>query len=86
MIEPFDAEPFDLLTMGRIGVDICPLQVGVSLRGHSFGKYLAGSPTNAAVGVARYGRRRMVITRTGADPGVSEKAPPKPLRCGPSVS
>lgn len=55
--------------MGRISVDVYPLQVGVSLR-HvtTFGKYLGGSPTNVAVGAARHGRRSAVITRTGADP------------------
>jgi 5-dehydro-2-deoxygluconokinase len=61
--------PFDVITMGRIGVDIYPLQTGVSLREvQTFGKYLGGSPTNVAVGAARYGRRTAVITRTGADP------------------
>jgi len=61
--------PFEVLTMGRISVDVYPLQVGVSLR-HvtTFGKYLGGSPTNVAVGAARHGRRSAVITRTGADP------------------
>jgi len=61
--------PFDVLTMGRIGVDIYPLQVGVSLRAvETFGKYLGGSATNVAVAAARYGRRTAVITRTGQDP------------------
>jgi 5-dehydro-2-deoxygluconokinase len=61
--------PFDVITMGRIGVDLYPLQVGVSLRDvTSFGKYLGGSATNVAVAAARYGRRAAVITRTGADP------------------
>ena len=60
---------FDVLTMGRIGVDIYPLQIGVSLREvSSFGKYLGGSATNVAVAAARYGRSAAVITRTGADP------------------
>ena len=63
------SEPFDVLTMGRIGVDIYPLQIGVSLREVStFGKYLGGSATNVAVAAARHGRRSAVITRTGADP------------------
>ena len=61
--------PFDVITMGRIGVDVYPLQSGVSLRDvESFGKYLGGSATNVAVAAARYGRRSAVITRTGADP------------------
>jgi 5-dehydro-2-deoxygluconokinase len=66
---PGDPATFDVLTMGRIGVDVYPLQVGVSLRQvTSFGKYLGGSPTNVAVAAARYGRRSAVITRTGQDP------------------
>ena len=60
---------FDVLTMGRIGVDVYPLQIGVSLREVStFGKYLGGSATNVAVAAARHGRGSAVITRTGADP------------------
>ncbi|MDT4995398.1 MAG: 5-dehydro-2-deoxygluconokinase [Actinoplanes sp.] len=55
--------------MGRIGVDLYPQQIGVSLREvQTFGKYLGGSPSNVAVAAARYGRRSAVITRTGADP------------------
>ena len=60
---------FDVITMGRIGVDVYPLQTGVSLRDvTTFGKYLGGSATNVAVAAARYGRRTAVITRTGVDP------------------
>jgi len=60
---------FDVLTMGRIGVDIYPHEIGVSLREvRTFGKYLGGSPTNVAVAAARHGRNAAVITRTGADP------------------
>jgi 5-dehydro-2-deoxygluconokinase len=60
---------FELITMGRIGVDVYPLQAGVSLREvQTFGKYLGGSATNVAVAAARLGRRTAVITRTGDDP------------------
>ena len=63
------AGPLDVLTMGRIGVDIYPLQIGRSLREvETFGKYLGGSATNVAVAAARYGRRAAVISRTGQDP------------------
>ena len=59
----------EVLTMGRISVDVYPLQTGVSLREVStFGKYLGGSATNVAVAAARHGRRSAVVTRTGADP------------------
>ena len=61
-------EDLDVLTMGRIGVDVYPNDIGVSLREvSSFGKYLGGSPSNVAVAAARYGRRSAVITRTGDD-------------------
>jgi 5-dehydro-2-deoxygluconokinase len=59
----------EVLTMGRIGVDLYPQQIGVSLREvRTFAKFLGGSPTNVAVAAARYGRRSAVISRTGADP------------------
>ncbi|TSB32032.1 5-dehydro-2-deoxygluconokinase [Streptomyces sp. NBC_01525] len=62
-------EPFDLITMGRIGVDLYPLQTGVPLaRVETFGKFLGGSATNVAVAAARLGRRTAVISRTGRDP------------------
>ncbi|WP_233415607.1 5-dehydro-2-deoxygluconokinase [Streptomyces sp. N35] len=55
--------------MGRIGVDLYPLQTGVPLAEvESFGKFLGGSAANVAVAAARLGRRTAVITRTGADP------------------
>ena len=60
---------FEVLTMGRIGVDLYPQQVGVGLdEVETFGKYLGGSATNVAVAAARYGRRAAVISRTGQDP------------------
>jgi 5-dehydro-2-deoxygluconokinase len=63
------AAPPDLITMGRIGVDIYPLQTGVPLdRVETFGKFLGGSPTNVAVAAARLGRSAAVISRTGRDP------------------
>ncbi|GAA0322164.1 5-dehydro-2-deoxygluconokinase [Actinoallomurus spadix] len=61
--------PHDLITMGRVSVDVYPLQVGVRLEDvETFGKYLGGSPTNVAVAAARHGHRTAVITRTGEDP------------------
>ena len=60
---------FDLIAMGRIGVDVYPLQTGVSLRDvETFGKYLGGSATNVVVAAARYGRASAIVTRTGDDP------------------
>jgi len=60
---------YEVLTIGRVGVDIYPLQAGVPLA-HvtTFGKFLGGSATNVAVAAARLGRHSAVITRTGKDP------------------
>jgi 5-dehydro-2-deoxygluconokinase len=61
-------EAFDVLAMGRIGVDIYPLQIGVGLEDvTTFGKFLGGSATNVTVAVARLGHRSAIISRTGHD-------------------
>jgi 5-dehydro-2-deoxygluconokinase len=55
--------------MGRVGVDIYPLEVGAALEDvTTFGRFLGGSATNVAVAAARHGRRSAVITRVGKDP------------------
>ena len=55
--------------MGRIGVDLYPEQVGVSLREvRTFAKFLGGSAANVTVAAARYGRRSAIVTHTGDDP------------------
>ncbi|MQY07676.1 5-dehydro-2-deoxygluconokinase [Actinomadura macrotermitis] len=59
----------DVITMGRVGVDLYPLRSGVPLEEvETFGRFLGGSATNVAVAAARHGRSAAVITRTGADP------------------
>ena len=60
---------FDVITVGRICVDVYPQQTGVGLADVStFGKYLGGTATNVAVAAARYGHRTAVVTGTGDDP------------------
>ena len=60
---------FELVSMGRTGVDIYPLDHGVGLEDvQTFQKFLGGSATNVAVAAARYGRRSALVTRTGQDP------------------
>lgn len=59
----------DLISIGRIGVDLYPLQTGVGLeKVTTFGKFLGGSATNVAVAAARHGLSATVITRVGQDP------------------
>ena len=62
-------QPFDVLAIGRSGVDIYPLQIGVGLEQvESFGKFLGGSAANVAVAAARLGNRTALISGVGADP------------------
>jgi len=60
---------YELVSMGRTGVDVYPLEHGVGLEDvKTFEKFLGGSATNVAVAAARYGRRSALVTRTGNDP------------------
>jgi 5-dehydro-2-deoxygluconokinase len=59
----------EVLTVGRVSVDLYPEQVGVPLAEvRTFRKLLGGSPTNVAVAAARLGRRTAVVTKVGDDP------------------
>ncbi len=59
----------EVLTFGRAGVDVYPLQVGVGLEDvETFGKYLGGTTANVAVAAARFGHRTAIITGVGDDP------------------
>lgn len=58
----------ELLTVGRVSVDLYPQQSGVPLAEvSSFAKSIGGSPTNVAVAAARLGRIAAVVTRVGDD-------------------
>jgi 5-dehydro-2-deoxygluconokinase len=60
---------YDVITLGRLGVDVYPLQTNTRLPDvQTFGKFLGGSAANVAVAAARHGRRAALISRTGADP------------------
>ena len=59
----------DLITMGRTGVDIYPLDHGVGLEEvQRFQKFLGGSATNVAVAAVRHGRDAALITAVAPDP------------------
>ncbi|HEV3477765.1 MAG TPA: 5-dehydro-2-deoxygluconokinase, partial [Rubrobacteraceae bacterium] len=58
----------EVITIGRVSVDLYPEQIGVSLpEVKTFAKSLGGSATNVAVAAARLGHRSAVITRVGDD-------------------
>ena len=62
-------QPYDVLAIGRSGVDVYPLQVGVGLEDvETFGKFLGGSAANVAVAAARLGNRTALISGVGDDP------------------
>ena len=59
---------FDVLTMGRVGVDLYPLQDNVGLEDvETFSKTVGGSAGNVAIAAAKHGRRTALISRTGPD-------------------
>ena len=71
MSDPFEVvgrADLELITIGRVGVDLYPEQIGVPLAEvRTFARSLGGSPTNVAVAAARLGHRTAVITKVGDD-------------------
>ncbi|MFM2367398.1 MAG: 5-dehydro-2-deoxygluconokinase, partial [Pseudomonadota bacterium] len=56
----------DVITIGRASVDLYGAQIGGRLEDMgSFQKYIGGSPTNMAAGMARLGLKSALITRVG---------------------
>ncbi|MCK2199580.1 5-dehydro-2-deoxygluconokinase [Corynebacterium callunae] len=59
----------EVLAIGRLGVDIYPLQSGVGLAEvQTFGKFLGGSAANVSIAAARYGHDTALLSRVGDDP------------------
>ena len=59
----------ELLTVGRISIDLYCDQVGADWdAARTFSKAVGGSPTNVAIAAARLGHRAAVYTKVGADP------------------
>jgi 5-dehydro-2-deoxygluconokinase len=58
----------ELLTIGRVSVDLYAEQLGAPLAEvRTFAKSVGGSPTNVAVAAARLGHRAAVVTAVGDD-------------------
>jgi len=56
------APAFDVLTMGRVSVDLYPDQSGATLAEvRTFAKSFGGSPTNVAVAASRLGRATPLV-------------------------
>ena len=59
----------DLITVGRISVDLFAEQINTSFtQPQTFHKSIGGSPTNVAVAAARLGHTSAIITKVGVDP------------------
>lgn len=67
MTSPLD-RPLELLTVGRISVDLYAEQIGVDLDEiRTFRKSIGGTATNVAVATARLGHHAAIFTRLGDD-------------------
>src|SRR5512142_738886 len=59
----------ELLTVGRISIDLYCDQIGANWHAaRSFSKAVGGSPTNVAIAAARLGHRAALYTKVGSDP------------------
>jgi 5-dehydro-2-deoxygluconokinase len=57
-----------VLTVGRVGVDLYPQQSGVPLAAvTTFARSLGGTATNVAVAAVRLGHRSAILTKVGTD-------------------
>ncbi len=75
------SQPFDVIAIGRSGVDVYPLQVGVGLdQVESFGKFLGGSAASVAVARGPAGRSHRADLRGRRRP----LRPVRPRRAGPA--
>ncbi len=62
------AEDVDVLTVGRISVDLYAREAGVGFEEQqTFSKSVGGSPTNVAIAAARLGLSAAVATKVGGD-------------------
>jgi 5-dehydro-2-deoxygluconokinase len=63
-----EGRPYDILCLGRFGVDFYAQQIGARLEDvTTFAKYLGGSSANTAFGCARLGLKAGLISRVGDD-------------------
>ena len=58
----------DVLSIGRVSVDLYAAEAGVGFDGEqTFTKSVGGSPTNVAVAAARLGHHTAIVTKVGDD-------------------
>lgn len=63
---------FDVISLGRLAVDLYAVEIGVTLsKVKNFSVYAGGCPANVAVGTRRLGLRVAMVSRIGTD-GLSD--------------
>ena len=61
-------ESYDLITVGRVNMDLFARDVGAAFEDvTAFDAMVGGSPTNIAIGTSRLGLRSIAFTAVGAD-------------------
>lgn len=61
--------PIDLITTGRLGVNLCSEQIGSRLEdAMTFRKYLGGTAGSIAIGASRQGLKTAILSGVGCDP------------------
>ena len=61
-----DAKELDVITIGRVSVDLYGQQIGQRLEDiATFAKSVGGCPANIAIGTGRLGLKSALITRVG---------------------
>jgi 5-dehydro-2-deoxygluconokinase len=65
--EPAPGPQLEVVTIGRISVDLYPVEAGPMRDVRTLAKSVGGTATNVAVAAARLGRRAAVVTRVGDD-------------------
>ncbi|GLV48864.1 hypothetical protein TJA_19670 [Thermus sp. LT1-2-5] len=58
----------DLITFGRLSLDLYALEEGSKVSTQAFGAFIGGNPLNVAVGAARLGMRVALVSAVGEDP------------------
>ena len=63
-----NARPYDLIALGRVTVDLNPVDYGMPLsESTTFKKYVGGSPANIAIGLSRLGKKTGFFSRVSND-------------------
>jgi 5-dehydro-2-deoxygluconokinase len=60
-------KPWDVLALGRLGLDLYALEAGPKAETRAFGAFIGGNPLNVAVGAVRLGLKAGLVSAVGDD-------------------